>query len=97
ANRRSHITPILSGLHRLPIHFRVHFKIFVLTFRVLHDQALPYLVDLIQTYSASWSLRASGQKLLVIPRTCLKTRGDRAFQPIAPKLWNTLPSVHSVD
>ncbi|KAF7659279.1 hypothetical protein LDENG_00000890, partial [Lucifuga dentata] len=49
ANRRSHI--ILSALHWLPVNFRVHFKILVLTFRALHGQAPPYLVDLIQTYS----------------------------------------------
>ncbi|KAF7655247.1 hypothetical protein LDENG_00058590 [Lucifuga dentata] len=79
ANRRSHITPILSGFHWLPVNFRVYFKILVLTFRALHGQAPPYLVDLIQTDSASRSLRSSGQKLLVIPRTCLKTRGDHAF------------------
>ncbi|KAF7643042.1 hypothetical protein LDENG_00246120 [Lucifuga dentata] len=66
ANRRSHITPILS--------------------------------DLVKTDSASRSLRSSGQKLLVVPCTCLKNRGDCAFQVVAPKLWNALPSsVHSVD
>ncbi|KAF7648415.1 hypothetical protein LDENG_00157260 [Lucifuga dentata] len=32
------------------------------------------------------------------PSYCLKTRGDRVFQAIAPKLWNGLPSpVCSVD
>ncbi|KAF7650035.1 hypothetical protein LDENG_00132220 [Lucifuga dentata] len=49
--------------------------------------------------SLNWlqtSLRSLGQKLMVIPRTRLKTRGDCAFQ--APKLWNVLPStVCSVD
>ncbi|KAF7650323.1 hypothetical protein LDENG_00127720 [Lucifuga dentata] len=50
------------------------------------------------TYSASCSLRSSGQKLLVVPRTRLKTHGDCAFQTVAPKLWNALPSsIHSVD
>ncbi|KAF7654344.1 hypothetical protein LDENG_00070940 [Lucifuga dentata] len=48
--------------------------------------------------SASRSLKSSGQKLLVVPCTCLKTCGDRAFQAVAPKLWNTLPSsVRSLD
>ncbi|KAF7652656.1 hypothetical protein LDENG_00093850, partial [Lucifuga dentata] len=44
ANRRSHITPILSGLHWFPINFRVQFKILVLTFRALYGQAplLPH-------------------------------------------------------
>uniref|UniRef100_A0A8C6S6B8 Reverse transcriptase domain-containing protein n=1 Tax=Neogobius melanostomus TaxID=47308 RepID=A0A8C6S6B8_9GOBI len=36
SSRRSHITPILSSLHWLPIKFRIEFKILVLTFRALH-------------------------------------------------------------
>ncbi|KAF7643493.1 hypothetical protein LDENG_00238270 [Lucifuga dentata] len=61
-------------------------------------QAPPYLVDLIQIDSASCSLRSSGQKLLVVPPTRLKTRGDHAFQAVVPKLWNALPSsVRSLD
>ncbi|KAF7647374.1 hypothetical protein LDENG_00173240 [Lucifuga dentata] len=69
----------------------------LLTKTILHGQAPPYLVDLIQTDSASRSLRSSGQKLLVVPRTHLKTRGDHAFQAVAPKLRNALPAVCSVD
>ncbi|KAF7656921.1 hypothetical protein LDENG_00034480, partial [Lucifuga dentata] len=91
SNRRSHITHILSGLHWLPINFRVHFKILVLTFRALHGQAPPYLVDLIHTYSASHSLRSSGQKLLVVSRTRLKTRGDHTFQAVTPNCGMLLP------
>ena len=39
--------------------------------------------------------------LLCVPRTHLKTRGDRAFEAVAPKLWDALPahlqSADSVD
>uniref|UniRef100_A0A672G6V9 Reverse transcriptase domain-containing protein n=1 Tax=Salarias fasciatus TaxID=181472 RepID=A0A672G6V9_SALFA len=43
SSRWSHITPVLSSLHWLPIKFRIDFKILVLTFRALHDQAPKYL------------------------------------------------------
>ncbi|KAF7651874.1 hypothetical protein LDENG_00103930 [Lucifuga dentata] len=63
--------------------------------RKLH--VTPMLSDLIKPDSASRSLRSSGQRLLVVPRTRLKTRGDHAFQAVAPKLWNALPAVRSAD
>ena len=46
-------------------------------------------------------LRSSSQNFLAVPRTRLKTYGDRAFSAAAPRLWNQLPpelrSVTSVD
>lgn len=100
-NRRQHITLILKSLHWLPIKYRIDFKILILTFRALHGQAPPYIADLIQPYSSARSLRSAGQNLLMVPRTRFKTRGDRSFQAVAPKLWNRLPlllrSLDSVD
>ena len=32
----SHITPALTDLHWLPIHARIHFKILLLAFKVIH-------------------------------------------------------------
>ncbi len=89
--RRSHITPVLKALHWLPIGFRVHFKILVITYRVLHGQAPSYIHDLLHAHSPGRSLRSSDIALLTIPRTHLKTRGDRAFCVVAPRLWNSLP------
>ena len=34
-NNRAHITPVLASLHWLPLHFRIHLKMLVLTFRAL--------------------------------------------------------------
>ena len=39
----SHITPALYDLHWLPIHTRIHFKILLLAFKVIHGQAPAYL------------------------------------------------------
>ncbi|KAF7666633.1 hypothetical protein LDENG_00096920, partial [Lucifuga dentata] len=40
----------------------------------------------------------SGSLIRAVPRSRLKTKGDRAFEVLAPKLWNSLPlSLRSVD
>ncbi len=39
SSKTTHITSILLSLHWLPIKFRIHFKLLVLTFRALHGQA----------------------------------------------------------
>lgn len=98
SNRRTHISPILKSLHWLPVSFRFHFKILVLTFRALHGQAPSYIRDLLCPYTPARILRSVDQNLLKVPRTHFKTRGDRSFQAVAPRLWNLLPlSLRSLD
>jgi len=63
----------------------------LLYYRSLHGQAPVYICDLLHPYMTSRSLRSSDQGLLVVPRTRLKTKGDRAFEIVAPTLWNALP------
>ena len=36
-------------------------------------------------------LRSGKSRILNIPKTNLKTMGDKAFSVTAPKLWNQLP------
>ena len=45
----------------------------------------------IETYKPTRSLRSSSRNLLVIPRSELKSYGDRTFSVSAPKLWNNIP------
>ncbi len=87
------ITPIFSSLHWLPIKFRIRFKVLVFTYRALHGQAPAHISDLLHPYFTSWSLKSSDQGLLVVPRARLKTKGDRAFEVVAPTLWSALPLV----
>ena len=89
--KREHITPILASLHWLPVHFRIHFKVLLFTFKSLTGLAPPYLSELLHPYSPARSLRSADQMLLEVPRTRRKLRGDRAFSVAAPKLWNDLP------
>ena len=89
--RREHITPVLAALHWLPIRYRVDFKILLFVFKALHGLAPSYLSDLLNVNAPSRSLRSVEQALLIVPRSRLKTRGDRAFAVMGPKLWNDLP------
>ncbi len=91
SSKMTHITPILSPLHWLPIKFGTHFKVLVFTYRALHGQAPVYISDLLHPYFTSRSLRSSDQGLLPVPRARLKTKGDCAFKVVAPTLWNTPP------
>ncbi|KAL3054734.1 hypothetical protein OYC64_017630 [Pagothenia borchgrevinki] len=51
-----------------------------------------YLSDLLHPYTPSRSLRSSDTGLLSIPRSRLRTVGDRAFSVATPTLWNALPA-----
>ncbi|KAL9978241.1 hypothetical protein ACROYT_G015736 [Oculina patagonica] len=43
-----HITPVLQELHWLPVRYRIHFKILLLTFKALNGMAPTYISDLIK-------------------------------------------------
>ena len=48
SNRKyNHILPVLQELHWLPVKFRIHFKILLLTFKALNGMAPAYISDLI--------------------------------------------------
>jgi hypothetical protein len=88
-----HISPILDGLHWLTVDRRIEFKVLMLTYKCLHQLAPPYLTELLEIHQPSRTLRSgTGPGLtLKVPKTRLKTYGDRAFAYQAPKLWNKLP------
>ena len=91
SKRDSHITPILKHLHWLPIHFRIRFKILVLTFQAYHGVAPDYLCELITKHHAVRALRSNDMMLLDEPKIRGKTYGPRAFIYAAPHEWNNLP------
>lgn len=86
-----HITPILHSLHWLPISTRIEYKVSLLTHQCIHGHAPSYLKELINPQTTTRSLRSTHSNLLHIPRTRLRTMGDRAFCTAAPHLWNGLP------
>ncbi len=85
------ITPVLLFLHWLPVHFKIELKILLFVFKVMNGPAPSYLSDLLSLYSPGRGLRSSNQKLLLVPRSRLEKKGDRAFAIAGPKLWNSLP------
>lgn len=89
--RHVHISPILINLHWLPVEFRITFKVLLLVYKALHGLAPSYISDLLNFKTYSRSLRSSCKEYLVVPRSRLKTYGDRAFSIAGPKLWNDLP------
>ena len=72
---------------------RIIFKILLLTFKALNNLCPSYISDLLETYKPTRSLRSSSRNLLTIPRSKLKSYGDRAFSVCAPKLWNDIPEI----
>ena len=88
-----HITPVLIGLHWLPVRYRAIFKILLLVYKALHANVPPYISDLLTPkHIGCYSLRSNEQNLLIVPKKMRKTFGDRAFAKAGPFLWNELPA-----
>jgi hypothetical protein len=91
AGRYDHVTPILKELHWLPISQRIVYKVLLITYKAVMGHAPIYIEELLERHESTRTLRSTGKLLLKVPRTKLKTYGDRAFSHAAPSLWNTLP------
>ena len=90
ARRQQHITPILQSLNWLPIPARIDYKVALIVYKTLHDQAPVYVKNMLTPYLASRSLRSTGTGLLYEPHFRTKQYGARSFSVYAPKLWNSL-------
>jgi hypothetical protein len=90
---RDHITSALQELHWLPIRQRIEYKLCLLVYLSINDQAPSYLrqkLTFVSDLPGRRSLRSAQTRNLVIPRTKLKM-GERAFDVAAPTAWNNLP------
>ncbi|KAF7641597.1 hypothetical protein LDENG_00276220, partial [Lucifuga dentata] len=90
-NRRHHITPLLASLHWFPVRFRIEFKILLISFKALLGLAPSYITEMLTPYESVRSFRSSGGNLVAVPKSRLKSKGDRAFAIRALLLWNELP------
>ena len=92
-SRRDSATVCLKTLHWLPVHLRVEFKVPVLVFKCVTNQAPEYLVELLTPATSTRSLRSNSQGalLLKVPHVQCRTFAARAFDVYGPQLWNTLP------
>ena len=66
-SRYCHITPVLAGLHWLPVRHRIDFKIATTAFKVLHHQQPSYLAQILPRYIPSRSLRSSSSITISAP------------------------------
>ncbi|XP_061103497.1 uncharacterized protein LOC133132217, partial [Conger conger] len=93
--RSAHVTPLLIGLHWLPIAARIRFKALVLAFQAAKGTAPPYIQSLITPYSPARPLRSASSGHLTVPS--LRAPGGRAarsrlFSVLVPQWWNDLPT-----
>ena len=80
-------------LHWLDMSDRIKFRVAVFVFNSLHDTAPRYLSEMCSFNTGSgYNLRRDRSDVLVVPRTRLKTFGDRAFAVAGPIVWNSLPA-----
>ncbi len=86
-----HISGKLRDLKWLPVAYRIKYKLNLLTWKAQNGQAPEYISDLITERAHGIDLRTGKSKVLEIPKTNLKTMGDKAFSVVAPKTWNLLP------
>ena len=87
------ILNLANSLCKLKIvnHHNVLFKVLLLVYKAINVMVPLYITELLSYRTCSRSLRSTDQKLLALPKSRLKTYGDRAFSVAAPKLWNELP------
>ena len=82
-------------LHFLPIYYRINYKIALMVYKCLNNQAPEYLKNLIsiKKINQSHNLRLEYQlSLLATPHTFPKFKKCQlAFTYAAPKVWNSLP------
>ena len=65
----------------------------MLTWKALNKQGPDYLSDILSEREHGIDLRTGGSKVLNVPKSNLKSMGDKAFSVtiVAPKTWNLLP------
>ena len=86
-----HISGKLRDLRWLPVAYRVKYNL--LTWKAQNGQAPEYISELMSERTHGIDLRTGQSKVLDVPKTNLKTMGDKAFSVVAPKTWNLLPKV----
>ena len=79
---QSIMTPVLRGLHWLPVQLRITFKTAVLVYKCLHGMALQYLQTYCEPTSTVTSrrLRSAHSSRLTLPRT-RTNYGDQLHRP----------------
>ena len=86
-----HISHRMKELKWLPVGHRIKYKINLLTWKALNGMSPEYISVMISERDNGKNLRTGNTKVLHVPKTNLKTMGDKAFSVVGPKTWNLLP------
>ena len=100
-NRYSSITAPMMSLHWLPIHFRVQFKVNLLTCKVWNGHNPTYLDSYIKPYKSAHNTRCRNPStnMLSLQYYHYKTHKlfvqlSNSFSYYVPRLWKQLPEAH---
>ena len=85
------IVSVLKSLHWFSVEKRTDFKVLLLIYRALPDQAPSYMRDIVQKRTNIRTLCSTFYRQWVVPRSRLIGFRDRAFSIAASRLWNALP------
>ena len=91
-DRRVDAAPLIHALHWLPIRKRITFKTLLYVFKVLNDQGPEYMKELFSHYSPRRCLRSSSDTTRLAIPSSTTAIGNKRFQIIAAKSWNSLPT-----
>jgi len=90
--KHDHISEYRKDLHWLPIEARIEFKILLMVWKALNNQAPAYLENLLNIRMPAINLRSRNRLLLDLPDGSGTNKyADRGFCRSAPNLWNKIP------
>ena len=89
--KSDHITQPLRDLHWLPVKKRTSFKLLLLVYKSLNGLGPCYLKDLLTYHKPKREGLRYDPMSLQVPRSNLKTYGERSFRKVAAVEWNRLP------
>jgi len=93
-SRRDHVRPALKELHRLPVVYRIQFKLALVMFTIHTRRCADYLTNSVQVCNsdpARTRLRSASSSDYTVLRMRTKF-GDRAFSVAGLVVWNSLPA-----
>lgn len=91
--RHVHITPVLNGLHWLPVKARIKYKVLSFIHHAIHNEDAPqYMKDLMTFHQPSRNLRSSNEPYMLIVERSKKRIGTNSYKVLGAKLWNALPA-----
>ena len=79
------------GLHWLPIHARIQYKILLFVYKAFTNGSPTYLADMMTSCNPVRATRSSHKvNLLVVPHQKSNKYSEKAFAVVGPRLWNEL-------